>query len=92
MYVHGLQITATSKPPLIENLVLAFEKTECQWLPDPIWQAEIEAYEMRITANTGRPTYSAPEGVHDDTVIARALAWRAVLVGEPATVMDNPFL
>lgn len=75
----GFDTTAVSKPPLIENLVLAFERAECQWLPDAIWQNELEAYEMKTSANTGRPTYSAPEGVHDDCVMAMALAWRQAL-------------
>jgi hypothetical protein len=69
------ETTATSKPPLIESLVLAFEREECQWQADPIWTAELEAYEAKYSATTGRPSYSAPEGLHDDTVIARALAW-----------------
>lgn len=74
----GFQTTASSKPPLIESLALALEKVECQWQADPIWTGELEAYEMKTSANTGRPTYSAPQGLNDDTVIARALAWRAV--------------
>jgi hypothetical protein len=32
---------------------------------------------MKRNANTGHQTYSAPEGGHDDTVMALALAWRA---------------
>jgi len=70
------ETTATSKPPLIESLSLAFERKECRWLPDLIWTAELEAYEMKTSAQTGRPSYGAPEGLHDDTVIARALALR----------------
>jgi hypothetical protein len=75
--VVGFTTTAVSKPPLIESLSLAFERGECQWQADPIWTGELEAYEQRIGA-TGRSAYSAPEGLHDDTVIARALAWWAV--------------
>jgi hypothetical protein len=90
--IKGFDTTAVSKPILIENLVLAFERAECQWLPDPIWKAELEAYEMKTSANTGRPSYSAPEGIHDDCVMSMALAWRQVLGGGPATVIDNPFL
>lgn len=89
----GFETTAVSKPPLIESLVLAFDRVECQWLPDPIWRGELEAYEMKTSVNAGRPTYSAPEGMHDDTVMARALAWQQALrVNLPATVMDSPFL
>lgn len=74
----GFLTTATSKPPLIESLALCFEKSEAQWQNDPVWTGELEAYEMKTSVATGRPTYSAPDGLNDDTVIARALAWRGV--------------
>ena len=70
--------TASSKPPLIESLSLAFERTEAQWIESPVWTGELEAYERRVSQQTGRSSYSAPAGVHDDTVMARALAWDAV--------------
>ncbi len=70
--------TAASKPPLIQSLALALEREECQWQDDPIWTGELGAYEVKYSAITGRPSYSAPEGVHDDTVMARALAWHGV--------------
>ena len=75
--VIGFTTTASSKPQLIENLALAFEREECQWLPASVGIAELEAYERKVSATTGRSSYSAPSGLHDDTVIARALAWRA---------------
>ncbi len=77
--VKPFQTTPTSKPPLIESLVLAFEKTEYQWLADPIWTGELESYERKVSAQTGRSSYAAPDGMHDDSVIARALALHAAL-------------
>lgn len=74
--IGGFQTTATSKPPLISNLSLCLERAEWQFLPDPIGRAELEAYEQKVN-NMGRSSYSAPEGMHDDTVIARALMVRA---------------
>ena len=71
--VAGFNTTGSTKPPLIENLALALERTEWQFQEDPIWTAELEAYERTISAATGRSSYSAPEGMHDDTVMARAL-------------------
>ena len=65
----------STKPQLIEHLALAFDRTECQWLADPVWTSELEAYERKVQPITGRSVYSAPVGMHDDTVIARALAW-----------------
>jgi hypothetical protein len=69
----GFMTTASTKPPLIENLALTFERAEWQFQQDPIWTAELEAYERTVSAQTGRSQYSAPEGMNDDTVIARAL-------------------
>lgn len=74
----GFQTSATTKPKLIENLSLVFERQELQFFDDDIWTAEMEAYERKISAATGRSQYGAPEGMHDDTVIARALAAWAV--------------
>src|SRR5215831_2940676 len=71
--------TAATKPPLIQSLALCFERNEAKWLPDPVAKAELVAYESKVSQATGRPSYSAPEGMHDDTVIARALAWQAVM-------------
>lgn len=78
MPVRPFQTTATSKPPLIESLALAFEREELQWLADPVWTGELEAYERKVSPVTGRSQYSAPEGMHDDTVMARALAHQAM--------------
>jgi hypothetical protein len=74
----GFQTTTSTKPQLIESLALTLERTEVQWLDIPIATAELEAYERKVSLTTGRPTYSAPEGVHDDTVVARALARWAI--------------
>jgi hypothetical protein len=65
--------SATTKPPLIENLALVFERGDWQFQADPAWTGELEAYERTVSSVTGRSQYSAPEGMHDDTVIARAL-------------------
>jgi len=74
----GFMTTASSKPQLIENLALAFERGEWQFQSDPVWTAELEAYERKISPTTGRSQYNAPQGLHDDTVIARALmVWAA---------------
>jgi hypothetical protein len=74
----GFMTTPSSKPPLIENLTLALERTEWQFQADPIWISELEAYERTVSLATGRSSYSAPKGGHDDTVISRALmVWQA---------------
>jgi phage terminase large subunit-like protein len=66
--------TATSKGPLIESLALALERGELTILPDPVLVGELQAYTL-ARLPSGRFSYSAPPGDHDDTVIALALAW-----------------
>lgn len=76
--VAGFDTTASSKPQLIENLALTIERCEIRFINDPVWTAELEAYERQVSSVTGRSSYSAPDGMHDDTVIARALmVWAA---------------
>jgi len=78
MVVVGFTITGSNKSQLIENMALAFERGEWQWQADPVWTAELEAYERTVSSTTGRSSYSAPSGGHDDSVIARALMlWQA---------------
>jgi hypothetical protein len=74
--IGGFQTTSASKPPLIENLALCLEREEWQFLNLPFATVELEAYEQKVNP-MGRSSYSAPEGMHDDTVIARALMVRA---------------
>ena len=74
--VRGFDTTTTTKPQLIENLGLALENEEWQFIEDKIWTAELEAYERTVSKTTGRSQYNAPEGMNDDTVMARALMVR----------------
>lgn len=80
--VRGFETTAVSKPPLIESLVLAFERGEIKVLNDPVLKGELMAYERKVSPTTGRSQYSAPEGLHDDCVMALALAWYGVVRGQ----------
>ena len=75
--VYGFTTTATSKPPLIESLALAFERQEIVIYDDPVLLGELQAYTLERGAH-GRYRYGAPPGLHDDTVIALALAWYGV--------------
>lgn len=76
--VMGFDTTAVSKPPLIEGLSLELEKGTIQLINDPVGTSELEAYERKVNENTGRSSYGAPEGMHDDTVIARALMLKTI--------------
>lgn len=78
--VLGFETTAASKGPLIESLALAFERSEISIPGDPVLLGELEAYTMERLPS-GRFRYSAPAGMHDDTVMALALAWHGALHG-----------
>ena len=79
--VRGFETTGSSKSPLIQSLALALEREECRWIANETARLELLAYEATISKTTGRVSYSAPDGGHDDTVMARALAWKATLEG-----------
>lgn len=84
----GFETTAKSKGQLIQSLALAFEKEMLQWLPDPVARHELIAYEATVT-DTGFTRYGAPEGQWDDTVIARALAWKAARYRIPRELSED---
>jgi len=73
--ISGFVTTGASKPPLIENLVTAIENVDLLLIPDPDLLRELSAYQYR-TSRSGHTVYEAPSGLHDDTVIALALAWK----------------
>jgi len=69
-----------SKAQIIQSMRLAFEQHSWRWLDVPYATNELEAYEMKVTP-MGHVTYGAPEGLHDDTVIARALMLHQAMLG-----------
>lgn len=78
--VQPFQTTARSKSPLIEGLALAIERHDLALLPDSVLLDELAAYTIERMPGGGY-RYGAPSGVHDDTVIALALAWHGVRYG-----------
>ena len=63
-----------SKAAVISALQLAFERESLKILDDVTQMGELSAYEMeRLPGGLFR--YGAPSGMHDDTVVALALAW-----------------
>lgn len=81
--VRAFTTTARSKPDLIESLALGIERAELALLPDESLLGELAAYRLeRLPAGGYR--YSAPEGLHDDLVIALALAWYAARYAAPS--------
>ena len=78
--VRPFRMTAASKAPLIEALALAIERRDLALLPDDVLLGELAAYTMERLPGGGF-RYSAPPGLHDDTVIALALAWHGARHG-----------
>jgi hypothetical protein len=66
--------TNATKTMIVESLSLALEQSTLRIIDDPILIGELQAYEMQRTA-AGNTKYSAPDGMHDDTVMALAIAW-----------------
>ena len=69
--------TSKSKSPLIESLALAIERRFVSLLDHPVLLAELSSYTLQRLPGGGY-RYGAPLGMHDDTVMATALAWHGV--------------
>ena len=67
--------TNASKAQAIEALALAFERGDISILPDPVLVGELQAFEA-ARLPSGMLRYGAPAGMHDDCVMALALAWQ----------------
>jgi hypothetical protein len=81
LYQEGLPVVAfhTSNPTkslIVDTLALGFERRAVRILPDQHHIGELQAYEATRTG-TGLFKYGAPEGFHDDTVMALMLAYYA---------------
>lgn len=75
--VQGFLTTNATKAEIIQALELAFERGEIRILNDEITINELMAFAGERLPS-GMMRYSAPEGMHDDTVIALCLAWWAI--------------
>lgn len=71
--VYPFQTTNASKAAVIDGLALALERGELRLLPDDVLLNELLAYQAERLPS-GLMRYTAPEGLHDDCVIALALA------------------
>ncbi len=79
--VEGFKFTATSRQQLLEGLAASIQRKEIRF-PDGVIRTELEAFEWESTRTGVRYTISG--GMHDDTVMALALAVRR-LSAKPAT-------
>lgn len=72
-FAEGFLFTSKSKQQLMEGLAVAIQQKTVTF-PEGILKYELDSFEYEYTRTGVR--YSAPEGLHDDTVCALALANR----------------
>ena len=72
--------TSATKQAIITGLQAAFEHGEIGIPDDPVLLGELLSFESKRSAS-GSFTYSAPEGMHDDCVMALAIAWQSISSG-----------
>jgi hypothetical protein len=71
--VTGFKFTSTSKQQLMEGLASAIQQRKITF-PEGYITNELEVFEYQYTARG--VYYSAPQGFHDDCVMALGLAWQ----------------
>lgn len=77
VHAYPYQLNNASKSALIDNLAMQLEQGKIRLMDHPEQEAELQAYAYELTPSRN-VRMGAPEGMHDDTVIALALAtWGA---------------
>jgi hypothetical protein len=74
MQVEEFVLSNQSKQKLLDNLRVDFEQSLISIPNDTDLIAELDAYQYEFDEETRKMKFSAPEGMHDDLVIALALA------------------
>ena len=75
--LEGFKFTATTKQELVSNLSIAMDNHDIKYPAIETLTDELSIYAYEQRAN-GNFSYSAPEGFHDDEVMALALLNRAM--------------
>lgn len=78
--IQPFDTTNASKSAAVEELVLAFERSDIHIPDNGILIGELEAFAGTVLPS-GVIRYAAPEGRHDDTVISLMVAWHAAFTG-----------
>lgn len=78
----------TTKARIIGALHTALHERELKLLPHPAQRRELQAFTSKQTL-TGLWQFAAPDGEHDDTVMALALGLDAILGRQPLTVQTS---
>lgn len=72
--VYPWTATNATKAVVVQGLALAFEQASIKVLPEAVLLGELQAYQAERLPS-GLIRYTAPSGMHDDCVVALALAW-----------------
>lgn len=82
--MEAFKMSMQSKKLVVEEFALALERGEAGITDHAVGNGELQAYQENVTVK-GNIQYSAPDGGHDDTVVARMLAWHtmAEAIGDP---------
>lgn len=87
--VDPIKLTNTTKNELIDNLVIKIEQEQIKMIRTEDTVEEFTKFTYEQTA-TGAIRYNAPEGFHDDIVIAHALAVSDLLFIPPKSDAPEP--
>lgn len=90
LYIDGFRFTNSSKMELIRTLSIAFDNKGLYINNNEVLLNELGVFEYDITPS-GNLTYSAPQGMHDDCVIALALANYGLKNTVVASIAAIPF-
>jgi len=82
MAVQGFQTTNATKQEIVSGLQLAFEQRSIKILNDPLVISELMAYQSERLPS-GLLRFGAPEGMHDDIVMALCIAWWGAINASP---------
>jgi hypothetical protein len=82
--IMGFLTTNATKAEIIQSLQLGFERAEIRIINDEQTINELMAFAGERLPS-GLMRYGAPEGLHDDCVIAMCLAWWAIVSGSQWT-------
>jgi phage FluMu gp28-like protein len=85
--VQAFVTTNATKANIIQGLELAFERSEIALLNDEYQITELMAYQSEKLPS-GLIRYGSPEGLHDDTVMALAMAWSSISGPRADTLID----
>lgn len=82
LYGRGISVipfttTSATKQAIITKLQSAFEHGEIKIINNPVLVGELLSFESKRSPS-GSFTYSAPDGMHDDCVMALAIGWASL--------------